>query len=721
MMASDSLAGCTLTDYAADKALPLDFLIDLGLSQASYPDGRRGTVPALRIPYRGPDGEEVAAQFRVELHKRADGGDQRFRWQKGHKPQLYGLWRLEAARRAGYVVVPEGPSDAQTLWLHDVPALALSSASSWQDEWVHYFDDIPSIIVVLEPDAGGEAVKRRLAASEIRKRVSFIHMTAEVKDVSALYLQDPATFRERWQSLVAEAAPWADEEGDDAEALEPGAGSLLVELSQWAERTLRLSPLERELARSERIAGLKNVVSSPARIVDAALDSVPTGGDLAARDGAAGSVLLSDPELWPDEVDGEAVLDELSAVYSRYLALPNGAADLLALWTTHTHCFDASSVTPRLGVSSPEKRCGKTKLLTICMHLSARPLPASNVTSAVVFRAIEKFRPTLLIDEADTFLRDKEELRGVLNSGHTRALAVVVRTVGENFDAATFSTWAPVAIAQIGRLPATLEDRAVVVQMRRRTRGEVIEPLTEERLRELESLRRRVARWAADNFERLRVSKPEVPEMGSDRAADNWRPLLAIADLCGNHWPERARQAARLLRGAEQSDDGAAIQLLGDLRELFASERAERLPSDLIVKALGAMEERPWPEWRHAMKITARQVAALLRPFDIHPKVVRIGSTTPRGYDLTDFADAFSRYLPVAPRNSATVPQNGTFVSATEPPAVAHEKPPICRDVSLLHGETGCRGREDELEVSSEAEDELVTAEPAQQAWSIEV
>jgi putative DNA primase/helicase len=382
----------------------------------------------------------------------------------------------------------------------------------------------------------------------------------------------------------------------------------------------------------------------------------------------------------------------------------------------HSHCFDAFAVTPRLAICSPEKRCGKTRLLTILLHLCARPLPASNVTAAAVFRTIEKYHPTLLIDEADTFLRDKEELRGVLNSGHTRTMAIVVRTVGDNHEAAVFSTWAPLAIAQIGRLPATLEDRAVVIAMRRRRSDEQVEPLSEERLDELAPLSRRMARWAGDHIERLRVAAPEVPDLGGDRAADNWRPLLAIADLAGGSWPQRAREAARLLQGMESSEDGAGVQLLADLRDLFEGEATERLTSERIVKALGQMEERPWPEWRQGKSITASQVAKLLKPFGIRPKTMRIGTSTPRGYEIADLEDAFSRYLPLSSRNTATPLQNSTFRGATESLGVAPEKAPICRDVSVLRVETGVGQQEAAAAIS-----DGTVAAPEPQAWGRDV
>lgn len=395
---------------------------------------------------------------------------------------------------------------------------------------------------------------------------------------------------------------------------------------------------------------------------------------------------LSDPEPWPEPVNGAALLDELVTTFERFLALPDGASVALALWALHAHCFDAFGVTPRLALCSPEKRCGKTLTLSVLGALVPRALPASNLTPAVVFRAIEKFKPTLLVDEADTFLAGSEELRGVLNSGHTRVMAFVIRTVGDDHDAAMFSTWAPVAVALIGRLPATLEDRSVIINMRRRLPGEAVERLRLDRIAELEPLRRRAARWAADHMAELGSMDPDMPDLGSDRAVDNWRPLLAIADVAGCEWPALARQAARTLQGAAGSDDGSvAALLLSDLRDLFAEQGSDRLASESIVAALGAMEDRPWPEWRDGRPITTRQVARLLKPFGVHPLKYRVGAETARGYRREDLSDAFSRYLP---GTCGTSLQNGTFSSGTGSASVPLQKPVICREVPGVPLET---------------------------------
>ncbi len=193
-------------------------------------------------------------------------------------------------------------------------------------------------------------------------------------------------------------------------------------------------------------------------------------------------VQFEKPEPWPDAVDGAVLLDAIAATFLKYLALPEHASTALALWVLHAYTIEASFTSPILALTSPVKRCGKTFALILLAALVPRRLSTANVTPAVLFRTIEKYAPTLLIDEADTFIRDNDELRGVLNSGHTRTTATVIRAVGDDHDPRAFSTWCPKAIALIWKLPDTLGDRAIEVPMRRRTASEHVQRLRQDRI-----------------------------------------------------------------------------------------------------------------------------------------------------------------------------------------------------------------------------------------------
>lgn len=370
----------------------------------------------------------------------------------------------------------------------------------------------------------------------------------------------------------------------------------------------------------------------------------------AADEGAGQVVALSDPEPWPEPVDGAELLDALAETIARHVILPTGAVEAVALWVLHSHAHESAAISPILAVTSPTPECGKTTLLTLLDRLVPRPVSASNITAAALFRAVERWRPTLLVDEADTYLRDSDELRGVLNSGHARASAWVIRTVGDDHEPRMFPTWGPKAVALIGRLPATLMSRSIHVELRRLAPEETVDPLRRDRLQHLEPLRRKAWRWAQDHIEALAEADPQMPGTLRGRAADNWRPLIAIADLAGGEWPARARRAAEALVGSDVGET-AGVMLLEDVRRVFEERGQDKIASVDLVDALGAMEDRPWPEWRNGRPITAPQLAKLLKPFGIAPRSLRLddGRTGIKGYRLDSFRDAFTRYLPAAP------------------------------------------------------------------------
>jgi putative DNA primase/helicase len=342
-----------------------------------------------------------------------------------------------------------------------------------------------------------------------------------------------------------------------------------------------------------------------------------------------------------DPVDGVALLNNLRQVFRRYVVLPKGADIALPLWVLHAWTMDAGDISPLMVLVSPTKRCGKTSVLIVLYFLTPRSELSSNITAPALFRYIEEVRPTLLIDEADSFAKDNEELRGILNSGHTKAAAHVIRNVDHK--ARRFSTWAPKAIATIGTLADTLEDRAVVVRLQRKPPEATVERLGRRDNADFAALRGQAARWAADNSDKLAQPDPKMPDL-NDRAADNWHPLLAIADLAGGTWPEEARWAACLLSG-EGQDGAIGVELLRDIRSAFGNDDVIR-SSDLVAK-LTADPERPWAEWKHGRPLTQKQLAGLLAPFHIisltvHPPGLPDG----KGYRRIDFQEAWAAYCP---------------------------------------------------------------------------
>jgi putative DNA primase/helicase len=371
----------------------------------------------------------------------------------------------------------------------------------------------------------------------------------------------------------------------------------------------------------------------------------------AAKIGNGRGLELPTIELAHTPVSGLTMFDMVLSVLTKYVVLPDHAAFTIALWIIRAHCDDAFNISPRLGVLSPVKRCGKTTLLELIAKLVPRPLSASNITASVIFRTIEKYHPTLLIDEADSFLSDNEELRGILNSGHRRDSAHVLRNVGDDHEPRMFSTWSPMVIAGIGTLPETIEDRSIVVSMRRKRPDETVFPLRwnsrhgETVRKQLATIASALARWAFDHGSDLRNIEPVIPDGLHDRAADNWYPLLTIAEEIGGYVVEQARAAAVALSSGETGTESNAIELLKDIAVLLETEHGSRISSQTLCDQLALMEERPWSEWRRGQPLSAIQLARLLKGFGIKSRSIRFDSGVQRGYERGDFSDAFERNL----------------------------------------------------------------------------
>jgi putative DNA primase/helicase len=455
--------------------------------------------------------------------------------------------------------------------------------------------------------------------------------------------------RRQLDALIEQAPELAREKEPPPE---PEPTDIEIEITRLAKLTAVQYEQERKAA-AERL----NVRAS---ILDGLVRDERTRLGLDNDNGKQGhAISFPEPEAWPQPVDGAALLDRLANAARAHVVMSDHDRDVGALWTVHSYLLDCFFISPRLGVCAPTKGCAKTLLLDVLAPLVLRPLPTTNVTPAAIFRVIEGHRPTLLIDEADTFLRDNDELRGVLNSGHRKG-GRVLRTVGEDHEPRAFATYSACAIALIGTLPDTLHDRSVVINLKRRLRSEKIDPFRPDRVAHLDVLARQIARWAKDHAERIANADPAMPDGIINREADNWRPLFAIADQAGGEWPERARAAATAAHSAAGGDATSMLELLlSDIRDIRDEKNVEQIPSGDLVQALVDREGRPWAEMGKSRKpLTQNRLARMLAITGVRiaPKQIRVlhqGGITGqviekqvRGYVFADFKDVFDRYLP---------------------------------------------------------------------------
>ena len=384
-------------------------------------------------------------------------------------------------------------------------------------------------------------------------------------------------------------------------------------------------------------------------------------------------------DVW-DRADatGTQLLHDVHTFLGRFVAYPSEHAQVAhALWIAHAHLMNAWESTPRLAFLSPEPGSGKSRALEVTELLVPRPMPAVNVSVSYLYRSVsaEEGSPTILYDEVDTIFgskvsADNEDVRGLLNAGHRRG-AIVGRCVvrGKTVELEKFPVYAAVALAGLGDLPDTILTRSVIVRMRRRAPGEHVEPFRRRlHAEEGERLHERLAEWAAEVERAVTGVWPEMPETITDRDADVWEALLAVADAAGGEWPERARVAAvTLVTLSKASTPSLGVRLLEDLRTVFGNQ--DQLTTEHVLSELHKMDEAPWGDLR-GKALDARGLARRLRTYDIKPTTIRVLASTAKGYRRADFVDAWSRYLRPFHKESVTSVTSatgGAFVDSEVP------------------------------------------------------
>ena len=346
-----------------------------------------------------------------------------------------------------------------------------------------------------------------------------------------------------------------------------------------------------------------------------------------------------------------SLLDSIVTYVKRYVLLTSPEQYwAIALWVAFTWVFDQVSICPYLAILSPEKRSGKTRLLEALEQLVSRPWRAVDVSEAVLFRKIERDRPTLLLDEVDTVFNSKnggryEALRSLLNAGFSRG-AVVSRCEGKDAIALKdFSPFCPKALAGIGKcLPDTIVDRSIIMPMVRRSGQEKVERFrARSATQAAEPIRQSLDSWAAEAD--IRDREIQLPDVLDDRAQDCWEPLFLIAELAGLEWLERARSASHSLAAGRTAEDSSmGVRILASCLEVFESQQMDRLPTVQLLRGLADTESYPFQNHPNET-LTATRLANLLKPYGIYPRQHRFGDKTLKGYLESDFHDSWKRYL----------------------------------------------------------------------------
>jgi Protein of unknown function (DUF3631) len=424
--------------------------------------------------------------------------------------------------------------------------------------------------------------------------------------------------------------------------------------------------------------------------------------------------------------EGAALLADVHRFLLRFVAYPSVHAQIAhVLWLAHAHLMAAWESTPRIAFLSPEPASGKTRAMEVSELLVPDPVGAVNVTPAYLFRKVgsENGPPTILFDEVDSVFgpkaKENEELRALLNAGHRRG-AVAGRCVvrGKLVETEEIPAYAAVALAGLGWLPDTLLSRSIIIRMRRRAPDEKVEAFRRRvHAPQGEVLCHRLAGWAATIVDEATEARPAMPTGVEDRAAEMWEPLLAVADIAGGDWPDRARAAATaLVAVAREVEPSLNIRLLADLRTVFGDK--EQFATKVILAELQRLEDAPWGDLK-GKPISDNQLARRLKQYGVKSKTLRLSEDHfAKGYARADLHDVWRRYLPPSPDKPVTgvtpvtepvscgstvmpVPARRPNVTAPDAEEDAGHVTPLTAQITACDGSAGRRNADETQVVTS--------------------
>ena len=360
------------------------------------------------------------------------------------------------------------------------------------------------------------------------------------------------------------------------------------------------------------------------------------------------------------------------ALILRYIVLSEEQAVILAAWVLHTHVFDAAEVTPYMHITSPERECGKSHLIELSAAIVRNPVTTQGTTPAALVRTIASLKPTptILLDEIDAqFAGNKEameSIRGVLNAGFQEG-GVFRKCAPNTFEIQTFNVYCPKLFGGIGNLPDTVASRSIRIEMRRKLESEVVEPFLRRDVRAASvPAKSALEQWATTDVvsQILRLPRPGLIYGISDRQNDIAEPLLAIAQLAGDRWHERLREAlCDVFKSTSHVEPSEGVTLLVDIRNAFEEQRADRMQSETLASFLNKVEGRPWADWNMGKGITPNNLARRLKRYKITPRKMRFGDRSLNGYMQEWFNDAWRQFCP--PSTTGTSEQHASLLAET--------------------------------------------------------
>jgi hypothetical protein len=372
---------------------------------------------------------------------------------------------------------------------------------------------------------------------------------------------------------------------------------------------------------------------------------------------------------WGEPVSTAKLLGVIETKFRRYVVVSDAIATATSLWTVFASVVEIAVHAPKLLFTFPEKDAGKSTALGVLRWMVPRPYSAVEATGAAIYRIFDRFKPTLLLDEADTLFDRGTVLAHIINASWTNGGQKIPR-VGPRGEVIEFDPYGTQAIAMKGlNMPGTTLSRCITCMIWPKLPSEEVEDFNECDDEEFKTIRRKLTRWSVDNAMALRAASPECVSGLNNRTFKNWKILLAIADLAGGEWPRRASAAAFELE-TNRDEPSEGVRLFAAIRDLIGA-RTEITSIDMC-KALAADPSGEWSNYQRKGPISQAQLAALLRPYGIRPVTLhptKRADLTRHGYRASQFQNAFARLLqkPTKDPNIRTLRPEGKTAGRRKP------------------------------------------------------
>jgi 5S rRNA maturation endonuclease (ribonuclease M5) len=563
--------------------------------------------PLAEYTYRDAHGEPYLL---VKKYLDANGKKQfpQFHWDgkqwlegKPAGPKIpYRLPELLAAPVTTTVFFCEGEKDDDNLTKLSFVATTASEGAnaSWDPALTQYFKDRP-VVILMDADKPGRAHGQKVAKAlnGVAASVKVVDLFPDKNDGSDVsdWLEDDRV-GSRLAKLAKESDEWKPSADDSKADTNKADEALIFELAA-------LTKLQYAKRRKEAADEIGITVSALDKIVAEAR------GESKDKEPAPALYEHWNVEPWDEAVDGDVLLRALVEAIRRYVVMSDEQMLVVASWLMLTWLHEQIVVhSPVLLVTSPLPNSGKTTLLKVASFLVRNGLSSVSITGPALFRSIEKWAPTIAIDEADTAIINNDDLKDVINGGWTRG-ETVIRCDDKTHEPRPYSTFCPKAIGMIGRkLPPATLSRCLVIALRRKRQDEEADDFDHVDNEHLARLRSQLLRWATDNAEVLGKAKPEKPPGLHNRTWMNWRLLLAITEQC--NWKQAAWKAVRAIEEVHAaSDPELGVQLLADIRDAF-DRLGDRIPTKALIEALTEDPEGPLAVLRQGRQADQRASAS---------------------------------------------------------------------------------------------------------------